>query len=152
MVKQYKPVADGTKRKKPTTVESVRNIERVDSLEPTQETFDKITDLASRGFSTRSIAYMLGVTAEVFQTFRDEHEEEVVAAIDLGRVIDETEITAMLRAAATSTRSSNFLTALQAYGKINFGWLGSSGANNGAKDLPRSISFTMIEPETEEDA
>lgn len=150
MPNTYKPVTNTAKRKASPTVDSVRNIKRIDSLEPTRETFERITELASFGYSTRSIAYMLGVTVDAFQEFRDQHEDEVGEAMSLGWVIDETECLTKLRGASVNVKSANWLTAMKLYGALKFGW-GGKATGTGSADLPRSISFTMIEPDEFDD-
>lgn len=163
MPNDYNPVSYRTKKKKQESTESlspkvkietpstktvsktVRDVVRVEHLEDEQETYDKIVDLSASGYSANIIAYMLGVTTKVFNDFRMLHSEKVEAAIDMGRIIDEAEIVERLRTAAMSSQT-NALTALQAYGKIYFGWLGNNQNSSRTQELPSSIKFTAIEP------
>lgn len=156
MTKSYVPVKGGPpKRKKasnptgtkiPTITKSeIRNVEKVDELLPTVETFEHITQLSSQGYSPRSMAYLLGVTKDVFDEFNMMYPSEVSEAITLGHVIDETECLSIFRSAATDKRSGSFATLLQAYGKMKFGW--SGGAGGEANDLPSGMKLFIKQPD-----
>jgi len=148
MEESYMPVKKEPSTRIPrtsTTEKSIKNIPKRDDLYPTHDTFDEIQSLASQGYSIRSIAYLMGVTMTIFDEFREKYSDKVLEAIAIGRVIDETECMHRLRTMATSSRSANPLPALKLYREEKF------GAGSGASDLPRNISFSMIEPEDIED-
>lgn len=144
MAKPYSPVNSATKKVEIKLTDDVWNITPVEELKPTKETFEQITKLAARGYTGRSIIYLMGVTEETFSIFRSENEEEVTEALARGSIIDEIECHQRLRGAATSTKSQNWLPALTLYGKIQFGWLGK-GSATGNSDLPTGIEFLPVD-------
>lgn len=152
MASDYSPVKTSNKSKSnAASFNSVRSVKKVDDLYPDPETWEKLTNIASQGYSMRSIAYMMGVSPEKLTEFQNAYPDRFADAIEMGRVIDETEILSRLRGAAVSPKSANWLTALQVYGKIKFGWLGQGG-NSSSRDLPSSLAFTMIEPPTTDES
>jgi len=103
-------------------------------------TIDKIRDFAAQGYTIPAIAQLLGKSQEEWDDYYEGIEDEVDEAIRLGRLDDEIQCTAWLRYGAKNC--GNF-SAFKYYVEWKHGW----GSGGGGSNLPKSISFTMIEPE-----